>query len=90
MVTPSPNGEQYFDEAETFIEVTKCNLTVQLFPNGMLRKTVGPASLLTLSPRSNSLDPDVATGQTDVRKDNVFCILTLSGPKLPLYQMTKF
>ncbi|KAH3869679.1 hypothetical protein DPMN_032849 [Dreissena polymorpha] len=59
MDTTGGVGEKFSAQTQTFIEVIKSDIVVQLFANTVFKQTVGSNSVLTISPRDNSYDPDV-------------------------------
>lgn len=66
------NGEVYYGETKTFIEIVKSALVVRMFPGGITRVRLGASTTYSISPDNYSYDPDLPTGSIQV------CLLRFS------------
>lgn len=75
MLTPdSTTGAQFSGYSDTFIKIIKSQLVVRLFNNSMSRISVGPAQVISITPKLFSYDPDALVAEeTDVSARNKSC-----------------
>ena len=71
----SVEGEGFFGESETFVEIEKSDLVVQVYEGGTTALTKGPNADMTLAPRDYSYD-----------EDNPDEVSTISPPDKSAYQ----